>query len=492
MQDIKNGELNDLEFTRMVAGINEGDFDLTLLKEDKPRYASNSDEEFNELDWNEARKSRNYIKAFKLVNLQSWPDDMGWIDLETPGVTVFQARSETGKSVFFKACDCMCFPTRFGISTRRSLIRRGFETGSVEIKLSNDTIIKCEFHKTKNVYTRTDAQGNVTSYPPCNNLPDELARELGWFVNYNTKQLLNLIDDNNGRFFIQGSAKDSAEVLKVITQNRILTEASDNVTNWTKSLIEKDREVVPALNAVRHQLQATPYIDADELRKEVSLAEGLGNAWKQVSYLSSEAYILGLEVEKKPAPPVDLSLADSLMEALEELETIKPAVVEMENLIANKPVDDGLTERDYEVVGSVLDAGDEIVEFNKSVDDMISLVNSKPSMEGLLSDEAFDKADSLIEACEKITALQESVGIMERLVGLKPPEVNLNLDLADSLIEAYDKIGGLSQAFVEYVETLRQYVRSKQETAAIANEIKVLEDKLGVCPLCGASFKGGA
>ena len=520
--------LKDDEFLDLVSGIDESKYDLTTLQDQDSSQAKSEDH--NDLDWNEARTVDTYIKAFRLTNLQSWADDIGWITLEAPGITVFQARSETGKSVFFKACDCMCFPTRFGLLARKSLIRRGCSTGKVEIKISDDSIISCEFTPTKNYYKKTLPNGQEISYEPTNYLPDALAKDLGWFVNKNTKQLLNLIDDNNGRFFIQGSPKDSAEVLKVITHNKILTQANDNVAGWTKQLIEKSKEIVPALNSVRAQLRVTPLVDADELKAKIDIAEDFVETWK--NYNGYNADIIGLEflVQKKPEEPEDLRDVDELMVILDEIDEFATKLTLVGELVGTRPNVNALSAIDEQNIEDAIEVEEAIENYLINLANLESAVSLKPnvvlgsldsiediednidifelveeylgavdSLEALGADRnripkvvdsnILKDAEELVNVIDMISAFNASAEIMNRLVSLKPKQPKINIEEISQMLDIIDMISEYHETFISMVSVLQERSIARKGIRALDQEIKQLESELKVCPLCGSEFK---
>lgn len=139
-------------------------------------------------------------KGFGFVNVQSFED--AYIPLNPNGLTVIEARSETGKSVYIK---CLRRAIFFKYSTpeqRKIIIKRPHtkdKVGVFYIDLVDSTRVTFEFRYTSVKTIVTFPNGEVKSHS--GDVPKYVLDLLGLVVDYNTCLILNIMDNESPMLF---------------------------------------------------------------------------------------------------------------------------------------------------------------------------------------------------------------------------------------------------------------------------------------------------
>lgn len=442
-----------------------------------------TEDEINQINWNRAKKGNATIAAFKLTNIQSYDDSVGWIELNPVGLTVFVARSETGKSVFFKVCDCMCFPLRFGVSTRRGLIRRGHDSGTCEMRLTNGTYIKVTFNRSSTSYEMT-RKGEATHTWKASRLPEEVQSELAWYIDYENKQLLNMIDEHNGGFFIKHSSKYTASVLKCITQDPKIEQARKSIDEWSAVLAAKQKDVFPKFKFVESQLISHPYVNESLLEERLTKKKKICSVWEKLDTLEEQLTYLTSIVASKPQEVKDLTALENLAKALHNGKTSESDVKELIEIVETKP-EGSLKEINHKHCEEIIVCKSNLRGLAKESIDLYELINTKPAEVQQLNAE---RCESLQKSIHSVKGLYASLSELMKEVTGKPPEVE-SLVSAEPYHQGIQQVKALSQNFIEYVNALQDFSKIKKASSILSKEISELESTLGVCPVCGSQLK---
>lgn len=215
------------------------------------------------------RKEFNMIETIRLVNVQSFKD----ITFNfSSGVNVIEAPNETGKSIIFKVFRRMCDINWYGRSEKKALIRRGCERGAVAIKVrasdGNTYVVQFTMYKTYQTY-KLLKDGELLGSWKQDIIPDEILNVMGWYYDFESMRLLNLLDQELEMPFVNNNNKSNYEIMKFITHDADLDIARVNLNQWIDELTRLESEVESRKMRVEGELDSLQQIDEIEIAERI-------------------------------------------------------------------------------------------------------------------------------------------------------------------------------------------------------------------------------
>lgn len=384
------------------------------------------------------------IDSLRLINMQSWDKDSPLIKLSLDKLNVFIARSETGKSVPFKANLVMCFYNFWGRRTRKGLIRRNSgDLGRYALQLENGSIIIFELTQKSQSYYLLKADGSkrmwTQDYPP-----NEILNELGWHMDLESKMILNIIHKDMPTPFVDTTPKWNARILKFVTAQPELEAAMNVMTEAIARIEQKELEVRAEVNSLMKESMSLRYVDEHSLRVGLRRKEEALRCFEGIDSMGFDIRALYELKNRKPSmvrcgdiePVVDISGA------------LHGMMFEMSNLqYINGHKPEVMSEIPVQHAEKVIDLSAQICDFNSTLREYNALCLNKPVEEQLNKD--FDKLFGTSQIVHDLKMLL--FGLQKTKGDRRLCEVSLNTAKKD---------------------------------------LKRLEEQLGVCPTCGKAFGG--
>ena len=387
--------------------------------------------------------SHNTIRSIRLVNLQSWDDSDNKLDLSDRGINVLRARSETGKSVFRKVFTVACFPTLYGPRSRKALIRRGCEEGTLKMELSNGTRIEIIIREKKILYKMMKSEDNAWRTWETTSMPEEIREELGWYVDDDNKIILNVIDSDHGKVFIDTSPKFNAAVLKHLTDEPRVTQARQTVSEWMDLLGDTMKKIEPILISLKRECETGKFIDPAAIEEKLVKCKSIECGWASVEETLAHLQSVTTIVQEKPEGVLrDISTAEDCYNGINALTKFLNCIEQMEKFVTTKPVFNG-----YDV--------------------------------------DFEYGDSVLTAQKAVRVLEAAFIDFCKSMASKPVQPK-DHTVAKPYYVALDSVTEVSNAYKEYLVAFQRYMLAKADVSKSKARLKEVEEALGVCPLCGA------
>lgn len=385
-----------------------------------------------------------HIKSIRLFNIQSWGDSKDTkLNLSQDKVNVIVARNETGKSVLFKVFRQMCFPNFFGRTGRKDLIKRGKDEGMALITLATGETIVFEIHKTYQLYRLFNCDNEEVEVWRDDTLPKVLEEKLGWYVDREFNILLNVIDLEMPAPFIESSLKFNARVLKFVVQNEEMENSIVSYRQWLLELKELEKEQIRQLELLKARQGVFVKVDTDVLKSNINVQK------KLISMLEF--------VEP---------LKDAL-ELLDEVHNTEPKELEFKN---HDEIEE--TFKAWEEIGNLLAVIEEIP--------------TEPKTE--LNESAIVEVEELLETQHEFTKLGWL--IKEVVDNIKPKDFRIvDEEEVKTVIKNSDIMYSLMKSVEETHLTASKLASSKFYANKAYQDLKELEQELGVCPMCGCEFE---
>lgn len=384
-----------------------------------------------------------HIDAIRMHNIQSWGEEGNVLEFEYTKVNVIIARNETGKSVMMKVFRQMCFPSFFGRSGRKDLIKRNCEFGQMDILTVDGHYITFVMFDTAQKYILKYPDGQVQEWVQ-NELPEPIRLILGWYIDVEHQILLNIIDHEISMPLVETEKSFNAKVLRFVVEHQQLEENVVQLKSWSeelKELIEAENRTVDNLTS---KIDMIPKKDLSELHDKLEITRLYDKVFKSIQYVSTAVNDYNIQVPNIETKEL-LSKEDSV-----ELETIMEQIKVIDTLTENFNNHQTLTEPQFKEIdektyNQLKETDIELHGLLLSVAELYNHNLNKPTV------------PTIDEKIHDVMKTRQSLFILDKSLDNLLSNVNRQKFLAIELVN-------------------------------INRNIEHLENELGVCPLCSRPF----
>lgn len=434
-------------------------------------------------------------RRYRLVNIQSWGPNSPWIELNEKGMHVLEARSETGKSVLFKMFHAAAFPPKSTRdSTFQGLLRRGKSEGYLDMEQYSGECIRFKIELKRITYYYKETKESSWKIFEAQALPEVIRKALGWVLLPESELILNLIEGDDAQLFIKTSNTTNAEVLSLVTKEKTITQAEENLMIW-KQLVEGSmKKLAKPLTKLGNDLQATPQIDVDRLKLVLDKSETILTSWQRVDDMRQQLdYFIAIVNSKPDIGLIDWERAKAVNDSVSAIRKSDTALAELISIVSNRKeqlqVSGYAKEFDDESCRNVIRTLNKVNRARGALDSFMGIVESIP--------EGFNKAELDLPSLSAIASVMRSntgaiktISQFAMLVNGKPEDV-LDPTIAEPILKSKNVTDTLLKTFRELVPEIGQHIKAVKGVRVLSSEIESLRQETGVCPLCGADMKGG-
>lgn len=455
------------------------------------------------------------IKRYLLKNFQSWGEHSSEIALSPDTVNVFIAPSETGKSVVIKILKEMSFGFNWGY-TPRGLIRRGCTQATAIFELANDNLIIFELTLKNRTYKLCSKQSDGTlstkswTFDHINKnieIPEEIETEFGLLIDRKAKTILNVLDKDMPKPFSNASPELNARVLAAVTEDFETEKRRNNLLNLESQLKETEKIIKYLKTQAERRYSFAPSVDVSRLQLKITRQEQLLAICEplelileltevdsmlvkpvEVKYIDLKAEILTLEALNAVQDIIDevTALLSTPLDSVPEPSCILPTVISslrtLEALQNNAEYIDTLTEP-QEILSAPTEVPG-IINILSGIDTVTDICK-----EGILFQQEFNKL-SVIKEPPSITdivfitkKIQQTTLSMTMFLGTEPLKPVTFPQEVKKIMGVLDSMTCL-RAMTEVTSLIKERSRLKDTLNSTIDDLRVLEEELGVCPLC--------
>lgn len=409
------------------------------------------------------------IQKVRLKNIQSWKD--GEMVFSEDRMNVLKARNESGKTVLFKVFRQMCFPNFWGRTGRAKLIRRGCDKGVLEIDLASGTRVIFEMYKTFQIYI-LHKDGEILTWKQ-NSLPEEIKKELGWYVDEKNQILLNILDLEVPLPFILSDEKFNAQVLGFAVNVQELEDILENAKYLKEILQRAIKQGEADEKGLRSFFSDLQYIDTERKERRLDRMREVREEVKDVRELYSSLLYLAR-----------LNRPEDFGKDMYRISGLKRKAVGMFDLRSNLNYLNKFEEpKDIE-----LDLT-EVRRLKRVVDELGSLLRVKREVISLGEPEEVevdrDMIYGLYSGLVRVGEVRNGLADILKLGGAPSLEVDKRVH------ELKSEVKELAEVFTEIKYLTEVVIKGSSvwvELSRLKIEKERLEKELGVCPLCGSEF----
>lgn len=195
-------------------------------------------------------------------------------DFTGKGVNVIRAANGTGKSVFFKMLKATASSTYYTRKKREKLIRYGCSCAQVGYAFQSGAMGIVRVFPDKIIYAfQKEGEKDFTlSTEP----PQELLSELGLVLGQDDF-VANILDTEQGQLLVNPKLKSNVSLMKLL----VTCPELDNLKLGIEHELELTKDLVSdlgtELNHVNRKLEASKFIDVNELEQEITCLQGIRN-----------------------------------------------------------------------------------------------------------------------------------------------------------------------------------------------------------------------
>lgn len=447
------------------------------------------------------------IRGYTLIDIQSWDDKSGIVELDYDSMNCIIAPSETGKSVVIKILKEMCFPGNWGY-TRRSLIRRGATCGQAVFFMEDDTAVIFKLWVGMVSYTLYDKNADnpmrvwEVKNPTGSEIPYEIANHMGLIVDREGKTVINVLDKDMVTPFVNAPNELNQRVLSVVTEVPELEARRKVLDEWRGQLEEVEKVLKGKLHSVEKAYNDAPSIDVLRYKFTKQRAESLLDFIKVLDLL-----LYDVNPDKFPDKPEEVYCPDldSLIGFIDSFEIMLPHYEEL--LLLNEP-NRVFFNTNLDNLMDYLKAVDELslfynellttvrphkVTFNKSVDLIIDLMNDVVDIGKTIKefcvlinkcvkpiDEPNDVVILIDSYCRGVWVLISTLNSLYNLKKPKEPFDNTRVSKCVDLITMIERLDLNS-----FEKALNDLNDNNSLVKTTEKELEALRKELGVCPTCG-------
>lgn len=236
-------------------------------------------------------------KSLEFINIQSWEN--GKIDLNQNGLTVIEAKSETGKSVFIKCIRLGLYFEQYDARMRKSIIRNYPENeyGDFGITLEDNTKVCFRFMPTNVISIIAYPDGTVEKVERGN--IEKIAKLLNLITCTNSFRILNILDNESPMLYDTTDMEYNTKIMELYLDHADLRNRKDLAREILRKLEANERNVKYLYNEYSRKLttvQSNCDLDNAEaliqrckqINNDIVLLEGLAMELEQISCLSKK------------------------------------------------------------------------------------------------------------------------------------------------------------------------------------------------------------
>lgn len=375
---------------------------------------------------------RVYITSFQLLNFQSWDNKTREVEIASDIVNIIEGANETGKSVLYKVMYNMCFP---GYWDAKELIRRGYQTACLFLKLSDGSVVGYELSIGHHAYYLGVGE-DVQKWSDCP-IPEQLVEHLGLILDYDAHVILNIIDKDVPLPFIKTSPKFNASLIRAIVEPA-------KITDFFSRTGEHLKEVDAARSVFRTRMNAA--------QEAVSVLD-----YKDVDVLRAEKYRVDQMIQ--------------VAERFASLQTTCNNLVAVENSYPQKVAEPAKARRLVDIWDLVAQCGSHTVT-------LMTILGRQP--QNIPNPQ---NSQELLGIYNKVTKLTQKLSSYGDILSRCPDKVEAVPD--KQLLTVFDGLCSLSAAIDSCGQAMHSVEAQQQQINALAGEIQEIKNKVGVCPTCG-------
>lgn len=431
-------------------------------------------------------KMGNKITSFQLKNIQSWGSNIDPLEVSQSGMTVLRARSETGKSVLFKVFRVVCFYGR-DRKSRLALIKRGCDSGSLTLWLSNGASVQFEVTKKKVIYRlreSDDSQWRV--WDSVSMLPEEIRVQLGWHLDYDNKILLNLITVKNS-LFVDSSPKYNASILKCITDNPRMYEIQETASEWIDQINSAINSLQAPMLALQKICDVYTRVDEQALERNIRSAKEIERAWDAVDRCFEQCKYFEAVLRMRPKVlDYDMESAGECYAVLQLLDCAMTGIDRMIDVASAKP-DNRFLNIDFDLCENIIEVLSTCNAANNALKHTVGLVERKPQC--LDKNLNLNMLESISNVIVQVGKSRGSYINFIRILSSRPIEVPYDIREVGTIYDVSIQILEVEKAFSLFVKTIQRLNIVKKQLYVDRENLKRLESEMKVCPLCGADLR---
>lgn len=209
------------------------------------------------------------IKGFRAINIQTWLHE--YIEFSETGLTVFEAPSETGKSVWIKCLKIGINYNDYRPKVRRSIVRNWWnwksekDNGIFIVYTGNNEEVTFIFTP-NGMETYIKYSDNSTKYIPGQG-GEEVIKLLGFSKCHGDSRIINILDNESPIPFDTTGGDNDNSLLELFIKDTDLETRRDNSSVLMTTINKKLREKTFSLSMVETDLLKIPHFNNLDLVK---------------------------------------------------------------------------------------------------------------------------------------------------------------------------------------------------------------------------------
>lgn len=410
-------------------------------------------------------------KGFGFENVQSY--ESAYIPLNPNGLTVIEARSETGKSVYIKCLRLAIFYKYSTPEQRRIIIKRPHtkdKVGTFYIDLVDSTRVTFEFRYTsvKTIVKMPDGEERLHT----GDVPKYVLDLLGLVVDYNTCLILNIMDNESPMLFDTTDYKYNDKLIGFYARHDDLINRKDFLEDELSCIGKQMLQNEAGIRAYTSRLEHIHVVDYTKELLEletrlVSIDENV-STMEQVLPILDNMYECMSNMELQTFDTSELEKVSNELMVLRDVEMIVSNIATVQeelNVYSTQELEELLYSTEtLQNISYVLDSILELGEYKQTVDvDTITTLDNLVDMNevikkiNILCDDyiAVYNSELPVLDTETINAMIECTSSNKLLL-----EIN---NLVDEISKCHDDIKECEnkkvQLDIEYKETLKSFKR---------------------------------
>ncbi len=413
---------------------------------------------------------------FGFINIQTFVKEI--IKLNTDGLTVFEAESETAKSIAFK---CIKFGTnydKYDADVRRSIVRNWWEWKSTKddgifvLSTSEGYVVKFRF--SINGMRTTAYKGKELIYDANGPAPEEICKLINIKPNKTLKRIINIIDNESPLLFDTSGEEYDSSILEVFLRHDELENRKTNSTELLRKIKYARKDKLKELTNTEIQLnRIQKYDNLATAKIYIEESEKLCNSYEAID----KAIIIFKDIINLKIPVMlDIS---SIEESLKDLKGLSEAIYQIENIAILQD----------DIITTELDI--------KSFEDSLKVLLNYRSLileikDIYLTKEPEREITKELKSCEKLFKELESLTFiikdLQEILEIKEPakENTKVLETAEGVLCNLQNQLKLIKEVSEIDELLDGVENLKLQGNNIVKEFELLLKNNPMCPTCGS------
>ncbi len=417
------------------------------------------------------------LVSVKLINFQSWVEKSGDMTFAPDVLNVIKGRNETGKSVLFKVIYEMCF---HGYHDIKCLIRRGYDQALAYFEYSDGyQVLFQAFRNGGRVYFLQGPNDEQPRQWQQSDIPDEIVDAMGLIISRENQIILNVLDKDVPMPFVKTDPKYNASVLKSKLEPEELTRYFERSKDYVKRIQEALARHAQQANYWNTKQSALSYVDVQQLKAERLLLDSRTMALEAYTKLfNCSADIANLDEAKPVYKEYPLASLNQQLEILRALIDLSQALGRLNVVLSEQPSPPAYSQEEMIKFDSNLNSVRKLLDIKNKLSEFSQLIEPEQIEIPVELDQNFEIVNSLMKVKQSILA----VSCIEAPVIPEIPE-GVQEEL-NTLKTAQDAFYNLSLVF----ERTQRLTSATKDFSQLCSELKMMEDKLSICPTCGRPF----